>query len=152
LTAEEKAALVPKMQRKDYKAGEVIVKKGTILQALCIVSYGVLVGSAEENGRKIEVIRLAPGDYFGEVGLLTGEPVNGELTALTRVVIYEISKDALSPLLKARPNLTEELSENLASRQLARRTVLDYNGHKEQHEEGLADRVAANIRRLFSLH
>ena len=29
--------------------------------------------SAEANGRKIEVIRLAPGDYFGEVGLLTGE-------------------------------------------------------------------------------
>jgi hypothetical protein len=30
--------------------------------------------------------------------------------------------------------------------------VLDYSGHKEQQEIGLADRVAANIRRLFSLH
>jgi CRP-like cAMP-binding protein len=118
---------------------------------LCIVSYGVLVGSAEENGRKFEVIRLAPGDYFGELGLLTGEALNGELTALTRVVIYEISKDALAPLLKARPTMTEELSESLASRRLANRTILDY-GHKEQHEDGLADRVAANIRRLFSLH
>jgi small-conductance mechanosensitive channel/CRP-like cAMP-binding protein len=151
LTAEEKAVLASQMQRKDYKPGEVIVKKGTILQALCIVSYGVLVGSAEENGRKFEVARLAPGDYFGELGLLTGEPLNGEITALTRVVIYEISKDALSPLLKARPNMTEELSESLASRRLANRTLLDY-GQKEQHEDGLADRVAANIRRLFSLH
>ena len=147
-----KAARASKMERKDYRPGEVIVRTGTILEALCIVSYGVLVGSVQENGRKIEVIRLAPGDYFGELELLTGEPLNGELTALTRVVIYEISKDALSPLLKARPNLAEELSENLASRQLARRTVLDYKGHKEQHEDGLADRVAANIRRLFSLH
>jgi hypothetical protein len=65
-------------------------------------------------------------------------------------VIYEISKDALSPLLKARPSMTEELSESLASRRLARRTVLD--DHKAQHEDGLADRVAASIRRLFSLH
>jgi CRP-like cAMP-binding protein len=152
LTADEKAALAAQMQRKDYKPGEVIARKGTILQALCIVSYGVLVGSEEEDGRKIEVTRLAPGDYFGEVGLLTGKPLNGELTALTRAVIYEISKDALLPLLKARPNMAEELSESLASRQLARRTVLDYQGHKEQHEDGLADRVAANIRRLFSLH
>jgi hypothetical protein len=48
--------------------------------------------------------------------------------------------------------MTGELSESLATRQLARRTVLDYHGHKEQHQEGLADRVAANIRRLFSLH
>lgn len=152
LTTEERAALAAKMQRKDYKPGEVIVSKGTVLQALCIVSDGVLVGSAEEDGRKIEVIRLAPGDYFGEVGLLTGEPVNGELAALTKAVIYEISKGALAPLLKARPTMAEELSESLAARQLANRTVLDYPGRKEQPETGLADRVAANIRRLFSLH
>jgi small-conductance mechanosensitive channel/CRP-like cAMP-binding protein len=152
LTAEEKAALASQMQRKDYKAGEVIVKKGTILRALCIVSEGVLVGSVAENGRKVEVTRLAPGDFFGEVGLLTDGALNGELSALTRVVIYEISKDALLPLLKARPNMAEELSESLATRQLANRTVLDHHEHTGQHEDGLADRVAANIRRLFSLH
>ena len=152
LTVDEKAALASQMQRKDYKRGEVVVRAGTILEALCIVSYGVLVGSVEANGRKIEVIRLAPGDYFGEVGLLTGKPLDGELTALTRVVIYEISKAALSPLIKARPGLAEELSEILASRQLANRTVLDHVDDKEGPEEGLAERVAANIRRLFSLH
>jgi small-conductance mechanosensitive channel/CRP-like cAMP-binding protein len=152
LTAKENAALASQMRRKDYKPGEVLVKTGTILQALCIVSDGVLVGSVEENGRKIEVIRLAPGDYFGELGLLTGEALNGELTALTRAVIYEISKDALTPLLKARPSIAEELSESLASRRLAHRTVLHDHDQNEQHEEGLADRVASNIRRLFSLH
>jgi CRP-like cAMP-binding protein len=108
--------------------------------------------STEANGRKIEVIRLAPGDYFGEGGLLTGEPLNGEVTALTRAVIYEISKDALSALLKARPSMAEELSETLASLQLAYRTMFDHRDNQEQHEDRLADRVAANIRRLFSLH
>src|SRR5277367_1009111 len=116
LTADEKASLASQMQRKDYKPGDVIAGTGAVLEALCIVSYGVLVGSAEENGRMIEVTRLSSGDYFGEVGLLAGEPLHGELTALTRVVIYEISKDALSPLLKARSSMTEELSESLASR------------------------------------
>ncbi len=152
VTVDEKAALASQMQRKDYKRGEVVVRAGTILEALCIVSYGVLVGSVEANGRKIEVIRLAPGDYFGEVGLLTGKPLDGDLTALTRVVIYEISKAALSPLIKARPGLAEELSEILASRQLANRTVLDHVDDREGPEEGLPERVAANIRRLFSLH
>ena len=152
LTAEEKAALASQMQRKDYKPGEVIVRTGTILEALCIVSYGVLVGSVEANGRKIEVIRLAPGDYFGEVGLLTGKPLDGELTALTRVVIYEISKAALSPLIKARPGLTEELSEILASRQLANRSVLDHHDDTERPEAGVAERFVADIRRIFSLH
>jgi small-conductance mechanosensitive channel/CRP-like cAMP-binding protein len=153
LTADERTKLAAQMQRKDYKPGELIAGTGTVLQSLCIISYGVLVGSTEENGRKIEVIRLVPGDYFGEIGLLTGAPLNGELTALTRAVIYEISKQALSPLLKARPSMAQELSEILASRQLANRTVL---GHREKDEQAtgptLADRVAANIRRLFSLH
>ena len=82
----------------------------------------------------------------------TGETLNGEVAALTRAVIYEISKDALSPLLKARPAMAEELSETLASLQLANRTVLDQHDDKRHHEGGLVDRVAADIRRLFSLH
>jgi small-conductance mechanosensitive channel/CRP-like cAMP-binding protein len=152
LTGDEKAALASQMQRKAWKAGDVVAPAGTIPQALSIVSYGVLAGSVEEDGRMIEVIRLAPGDYFGEVGLLNGEPLSGQIVALTRIVIYEISKDALSPLLKARPSMAEELSEGLASRRLAHRTVLDLHHHKEEPQERLADRLAANIRRLFLLH
>jgi CRP-like cAMP-binding protein len=123
-----------------------------VAQALFVVSHGVLVRSAEANGREIEVVRLATGDYFGESGLLTGEPLKGQVTALTRAVIYEISKDALSPLLKARPAIAEELSETLASLQLANRTMLDHHDDEERGEGGLADRVAAKIRGLFSLH
>jgi small-conductance mechanosensitive channel/CRP-like cAMP-binding protein len=152
LTTQEKAALASQMQRNEYKPGEVIVEVGTILQALFVVSYGVLVGSTEKNGREIEVVRLTSGDYFGESGVLTGRPLNGQVTALTRAIIYKISKDALCPLLKARPAIAEELSETLASLQLANRTVLDHHDDEERHERGLADRVAANIRRLFSLH
>jgi len=40
----------------------------------------------------------------------------------------------------------------LARLQLANRTVLGHDDVKEQHEGGLADRLAANIRRLFSLY
>ena len=152
LTAEEKATIAATMQRKEYKSGEMIAKAGTVLNALCIVSYGALVGSVEEKGRRIELTRLAPGDYFGEVGLLTGEPLSGDLTALTRVVIYEIAKDTLAPLLKARPSMAEELSESLASRQLAQRTVLDKRDVAEPQQSGLAQRVASNIRRLFAIH
>ena len=47
--------------------------------------------------------------------------------------------------------IAEELSETLANLQLANRTVLGRCDHKEPHEGGLAVRVAANIRRLFSL-
>jgi small-conductance mechanosensitive channel/CRP-like cAMP-binding protein len=152
LTAQERAALALQMRSKNYEPGEVIAEVGAILQALFIVGNGVAVRSTEQNGRKIEIVRLATGDYFGENGLLTGEPLNDQITAFTPAVIYEISKDALSPLLKARPAIAKELSETLANLQRANRTVLDQHDDGGQHEGRLADRVAADIRRLFSLH
>jgi CRP-like cAMP-binding protein len=71
-------------------------------------------------------------------------------TALTWVVIYEIAKDALRPLLKGRPGMAGELNEGLATRQLAHRTILDQRSDKEQ--QGNSNRVLANVRRVFSLH
>jgi len=86
------------------------------------------------------------------MGLLTGQPLSGDISALTKSVIYEISKDALCPLLLARPGMADELSELIVSRQLARRTVLDQLKNQEPLLEGLATRVAANIRHIFGLH
>jgi hypothetical protein len=102
-----------------------------------------------------------PSDNKGESGiperLLAGISLFSTLAAPEKAALASQMqrkdyKPGEVPLLKARPNMAEELSESLASRQLANRTVLDSRGLKEQHEEGLADRVAANIRRLFSLH
>jgi small-conductance mechanosensitive channel/CRP-like cAMP-binding protein len=151
LTRNEIASVAGQMQLKTYKPGTLVARHGAILQALYIVGFGVLRGTVEDNGDKVEIVRLAPGDYFGELGLLTGASLNGELTSLTKVGVYEISKEALAPLLRARPHLAEELSESLANRQLARQTVLDGRHHEEQHPEGRAERIAATIKRLFSL-
>jgi CRP-like cAMP-binding protein len=152
LTAQEKATLAPQMQRKDYQPGDIVVRSGAVIQALNIISDGVLVASEEHEGRRVERLRLTPGSYFGEMGLLTGQPLSGDISALTKSVIYEISKDALCPLLLARPGMADELSELLVSRQLARRTVLDQFKNEEPPLEGLATRVAANIRHIFGLH
>jgi small-conductance mechanosensitive channel/CRP-like cAMP-binding protein len=152
LTAPEKVALTSQMLRKEYSPGALIVKEGTVLDTLCIVSDGVLVARGEDHGREIEVARFAPGEYFGELALLTGEPLRARFTALTRVVIYEISKGALAPLLKARPSMVEELSQSLANRRLAHRSLLDRHQHVEQHEERRSERLTATIRRLFALH
>jgi signal-transduction protein with cAMP-binding, CBS, and nucleotidyltransferase domain len=59
LTAEEKATIAATMQGKEYKSGEMIAKAGTVLKALCIVSYGALVGSVEEKGRRRDLASIS---------------------------------------------------------------------------------------------
>ena len=151
LTVEERSTLIAKIQRKEYRPGDVVVRSGTVVEALSIVSDGVLVATEEINGHKIERLRLTPGIYFGETGLLAGQPINGEITALTKAVVYEFSRDALCPLIKARPSMAEELSEILAYRQTARLTVLDQFRVEELHRPGFATRIADRIRTIFEL-
>jgi small-conductance mechanosensitive channel/CRP-like cAMP-binding protein len=149
LTESERAVLATLMLRKDYKPGDVVVRSGSVVGALNIISDGVLVATEDLNGHVVERLRLTPGVYFGEAGLLTGQPLSGDITALTRTVIYEISRDALCPLLQARPGMAEELSELLADRQRARLTVLDQFRVNEPHGEGFAIRLAEKIRAIF---
>ena len=152
LSAAEKSALAREMRRKEYQPGDLIVKAGTIMQSLYVVSYGVSVATQEEDGLPVERARLTPGIFFGENGLLTEEPMGGNITALTKVVIYEIAKEALLPLIERRPSMANELSEALANRRLAQLSVLDHPRDREQHKERLGEKVAASIRRVFSLH
>jgi CRP-like cAMP-binding protein len=152
LSRAEKSALAAKMSRKDFRPGDMVTQAGVVSQTLCIVSDGVLSATEERDGVVTERLRLTPGSYFGETGLLTGESSKAGIRALTRTVIYEISKDALCPLLISRPSMADELSETLAELQLG--DQLPEGGHlqRDSHKARLAARVADSIRHLFSLH
>jgi CRP-like cAMP-binding protein len=95
---------------------------------------------------------LTAGSYFGETGLLTGKPTVVELSALTRVTLYQIPKEALAPLLRARPAMVDELSTVLAYRQLMRYAALHANPPAGHEATGLVTRLASSIQHLFALH
>ena len=70
----------------------------------------------------MEVMRLGPGDHFGEIGMLTGAPATEKITALTPVTVYELAKEDLAPILEARPQMSQELRHVLARRKAAGRS------------------------------
>jgi CRP-like cAMP-binding protein len=152
LTNAEKSELALQMRRRDYKPGEIVVLQGTVLNSLSIIKDGVLVATEMAGGSRIERLRLTPGSYFGEGGVLTGKAAAVELAALTHVTLYEIAKESLIPLLRARPTMADELSTIFAYRQLLRRSVTDLEQPAEGDIKDLVNRVAESIRRLFSLH
>jgi CRP-like cAMP-binding protein len=122
------------------------------MQVLVIVRRGVLVAWERDGGDSIEGTRLTPGLYFGEVGVLTGKPLDGSVTALTHVVTYEISKDALAPILRARPAVADQLGETLELWEQSRLSVLNQHRGARLVESTIVGRVAETIRHLFALH
>src|SRR5215467_438763 len=123
LTRDERQAIVAKLTQASYDQGETLVEPGTVLHALWIVGAGVLSFTREASTGESELLRLGPGDHFGEIGMLTGAPATAKISALLPTTIYELAKEDLSPILEARPAVTHELCQALAQRQRAGQLV-----------------------------
>lgn len=121
LTEDEKETLAANMSRRTYHKDMVIAEQDARLRSLMIVRSGVVSVTREEAHRQIELTRLAPGDYFGEGGVLMGAGEVGTTRALTFVVIYEISEECLAPLMHDRPSIAEELGIIMSKRVEAER-------------------------------
>ncbi|WP_337269153.1 mechanosensitive ion channel family protein [Oryzifoliimicrobium ureilyticus] len=116
LTDEEKEKMASQMVRLTFRQGELIAKRDTALTSLMIIRSGVVAVEEDDGDNRIELGRLAPGDFFGERGVLMGALEFADVRALTPVVIYEIPKERLALVLKERPGIAEELGLLLTSR------------------------------------
>jgi small-conductance mechanosensitive channel len=128
LTKEERATLAEKLKRKLYEPGEILLERGVVLESLFFIANGVVSVTHPDGPRWTEVLRLGPGDHFGEIALLTGEGAWGRIAALTPAVTYELPKKDLAPILEARPQVAHELSRVLAERQAAGRSIASAPG------------------------
>jgi small-conductance mechanosensitive channel/CRP-like cAMP-binding protein len=120
LTDDEQEALAATTSVRTYRKGEIIAREGEMLSSLMIVRAGVIVRQrGEDEARMQEIGRLAPGDFFGETGLLAGIGETSTLRAMGHVVVYEIDQKSFAPLLLDRPEMAEDLAAILSTRMLA---------------------------------
>jgi small-conductance mechanosensitive channel/CRP-like cAMP-binding protein len=148
LAAEHKNTLAGKMRRRAFEPGELVIERGIVAQTLAIVQSGALALYQIRDGREHELVRLGPGDYFGEGGLLLGEPQHGTIRALTHAAIYEIGADDLRPILVERPGLSDALGHALA----ARRAMQDADDAAASNQaDHSARRLTDRIRQLFQV-
>jgi CRP-like cAMP-binding protein len=150
LTEDEMETVANGMKRCTFQKGVVIAPQNASMTTLMIVRSGVVSVEMdyEDGGRSEELTRLAPGDLFGERGVLMGAPEPATMRALTFVVVYEISKDHLANVMHERPALVEELSLLLSKRvETEEHLRLDGSADSEAHSITLA----ARIRHLFRL-
>jgi CRP-like cAMP-binding protein len=97
------------------------------------------------------VANLGQGNLFAEISLLTGDLCTATVRADSEAVVYRIDRDALRPLLDARPEIIEKLGEMMALR-LAEKAKEDVEARMEDGmQDPLAHRLAARIKELFSL-
>ncbi len=148
LTSDERKAIAAKLKQKSYDQGETLVEPGTVLQSLFIVGTGVLSFTREESEGEIELLRLGPGDHYGEIGMLTGAPATARISALIPATVYELANDDLSPILQARPEVSQGLCRALAQRQAAGQLVASTELGEEVPANRLTTWFADRLHRL----
>ncbi|MBY5720671.1 mechanosensitive ion channel [Rhizobium leguminosarum] len=147
LTEDEKETLAASMTRQTYRKDAIIAEQGAQFTSLMLIRSGVVAMTRKGGDRLIELLRLSPGDCFGEEGMLTGATAPGSITALTFVVVYEIKQETLATLMQDRPGLADELGLVLSRKLEAER--LQETESLERGKEAMT--FAARIRRIFQL-
>jgi small-conductance mechanosensitive channel/CRP-like cAMP-binding protein len=101
-----------------FSPGETIVRQDEDADELFVIEHGT-VSVLLERGRKgqSEVTRLGPGQFFGEMALVTGERRQATVRAVTECELTVIGHAAFHDVLADSPNLVKELSHVLAERQ-----------------------------------
>ena len=85
-------------------AGGLVFSEGDPGDSLFLIASGsVRVLVVGGHGRPLEIRRLDPGDFFGEVAALSGRPRSATVVAVADCELLEIDHWALEILLEARP-------------------------------------------------
>ncbi len=151
LTEEERKTLAAKTRPKHYDTGEVLLEPGTVLHSLFIIGAGVLSLTILASEGEIELLRLGPGDHFGEIGMLTGAAATAKISALVPTIVYELAKDDLAPTLEARPSVAQELCRALARRQAAGQLIASPEIDETVPANRVANWFSDRLHRLFDL-
>jgi small-conductance mechanosensitive channel len=149
LTAEERRTLAAKARPAHHEEGTVLVKEGEVLHSLFIIGVGVVSVVMPSPEGEIEILRHGPGDHYGEIGMLAGEPALANLKALAPVTTYELEKQDLVPILEARPEVSQELCRVLARRQQMGKLMASPEIGDSVPPSGVAAWFSDRLHRLF---
>ena len=117
LTEEELHKVAEGTQRVLFAGCESIIRQGDEGDSFFVIDSGhAEVWVRDAGGRAAMVKELHPGDYFGEMALLTGERRTATINATTECICYEVDRAAFEHVIKANPRIAEVLSERLSTR------------------------------------
>jgi small-conductance mechanosensitive channel/CRP-like cAMP-binding protein len=120
LTPGERDFVADHLRYAPFTAGETCTRQGAVAHWLYILCSGTVEIRRRVDGstlaKAISTIE-APG-FFGEMGLMAGEPRTADVVALTDIECYRLDKPGLQQILEERPEVAAQFSKTLAERRV----------------------------------
>ncbi len=155
LTDNELETLSSKVTRHLVDVGHELITKDDTTDSLFVIAEGVVdvvIPLTKDKITKDHVVAsLGEGNFVGDRSLLLGEPRSATVRARTKVLTYEVDKEAFQPILQARPSLINHLSKIVFDReQDTSKKISDENQTKEEVQTLQAE-IIKGMKKFFGL-
>ncbi|MBV8048072.1 MAG: mechanosensitive ion channel [Paludibacterium sp.] len=150
LGEEELHLLADQLKFTPFVAGDTMLEQGEIPDWLFVLVTGEADMLVSQAGHEPVLLKkLSPGGFFGEMGLLTGEPSPYTVRAVSPVECYRIGRDTFQSVFLAREELVNSLTDALRNRaQEQQHRLEELHLKASMRTEGA---VRATLRRFFGL-
>ena len=105
LTPQQLTDVAEHVKKRHFAGGETIVREGEPGEEFFVISDGEVEVIRADH----EVARLGPGDFFGEVALISGEPRNATVVAEGGVDAYALGKTDFQTALASSRSFRDQL-------------------------------------------
>jgi small-conductance mechanosensitive channel/CRP-like cAMP-binding protein len=151
LSAAQIAQLDSQLETHRIEPGRKLFQQGTVGGSVFIVRSGILEMLREDDGATRSCGKIGPGEYLGEISMMTGKPHPVSAIAVTQSDVLELPRSALDGLTSQDDGLAEALERSaerglaLLDRDEGARTVVQFDDARS-----LLDQVQGFIRRFAS--
>jgi small-conductance mechanosensitive channel len=154
LSKAELTKLVKEVRVETYSTGEIPVRQGDQGDSFYFIKNGRVDVVVEKSpGEKSVVATLGPGNFFGEMSLLTGAVRTASIVVKEDAEFIVIDKDSFGSTLVNNPSIAESLSHILSERQAgldAERERLDAAA-RERRKKDVSVKMLSKIKEFFGL-
>jgi CRP-like cAMP-binding protein len=153
LTSAELESLVDHLRYAPFVKGETVTRQGNVAHWLYILVSGSVEIRIRGDGVSKDVATIQAPSFFGEMGLMTGEPRSADVVALGDVECYRLDKNAFDHVMKARPEVAAEFSRALATRRTELFAVREglSEEEKRRRQQAEEERILSRIKEFFAL-
>jgi len=155
MDAQEVAGIREIMEEMKFKPGQVIIREGESGDLFYVITEGrVEIIIRDADGSDVVLHEAGPGDFFGELSMLTSEPRSARVRAMEHVTALTLERDDFFGFLRththAAIDVLVELGGRLRENDRVLRSMVSRNVNEVEEErmtwgQRIADKVADTI-------
>jgi cAMP-dependent protein kinase regulator len=121
----KRGELLGELPSRLFEPRERLIVRDQEATSIYLIASGAVSISVPEDGERLVLATLGPGEVVGEMSLVLRRPASADVTALYPTVAYEIAGDKLKTLMRRYPPLLVELYDLATRRDEEIRAAVD---------------------------